>query len=114
MDDDPTRNPDGTLAEKWSCPDCKTHVHLHSDPDHASHDWTRDFVREHRYVHDQVLHAEHNGDRGSLRLALKYPAHHAAIVEIHGPIANLTPDHRRQLMAAAGIDDPLNPQGSTT
>ncbi|WP_084525382.1 hypothetical protein [Nocardia vaccinii] len=102
---DPLRGEDGEMLGEWQCPDCTTHVHLHDNPEHDSHDWTRDFIREHRYVHEQQLEAEHNGDRGMLRLALKYPALHAAIIQVHGPATDLHPEHRAQILRSAGIAD---------
>jgi hypothetical protein len=101
---DPLLDADGQLLEKWHCPDCNTHVHLHSDPQHESHYWTRDFIREHEYVHRQQLEA-HHGDRGMLRLALKYPALHAAIIQVHGPATDLTPEHRARILRSAGIQE---------
>ncbi len=101
---DPTCDADGNLADVWQCPDCNTRIHSHSDPDHASHDWTRDFVREHQYVHDQHLN-HHDGDGGMMRLALKYPALHAAIIQVHGPIEDLAAEHRAQILYSAGIEE---------
>lgn len=101
---DPTRDADGTLYERWECPDCRTIIHLHDDPDHPSHDWTRDFVAEHEYVHSTHLE-RHHGDRGMMRLALKYPAVHVGIIQVHGPIPDLHPEHRAQILRAAGIED---------
>ncbi|MFJ4653844.1 hypothetical protein ACIP5Y_21465 [Nocardia sp. NPDC088792] len=99
---DPLLNEDGTLRETWNCLDCKTTWHLHSEPAHPSHDAARDFIREHEYVHAQHL-AHHGGDRSMMRLALKYPALHAAIIQVHGPVEDLHPDHRAQILRAADI-----------
>lgn len=100
---DPLVDADGNLLDWWHCPDCNTHIRLHDDPSHDSHDWTRDFITEHQYVHEEHLRERHNGDRGMLRFALKYPAYHAAIIQIHGPIEDLHPDHRAEILRKAGI-----------
>jgi hypothetical protein len=92
------------VDETWQCPDCKTTIHLHADPEHPSHEWTADFIREHEYVHEQHLE-HHKGDRPMMRLALKYPALHAAIIEVHGPIEGLAQEHRAEILRQAGIED---------
>lgn len=101
---DPLYDSNGCLLEVWHCPDCNTHVHLHSSEDHESHSWTRDFIREHEYVHRQQLEA-HGGDRSMLRLALRHPALHAAIIQVHGPIAGLPDEHRAEILRSAGIEE---------
>jgi hypothetical protein len=105
-DDDILTDEHGNTYRKWSCPDCsgKTNVYLHIDPDHQSNAWHPDFVREHDYVHERHLE-HHGGDRGVMRLALKYPALHAAIIQVHGPISGLTSEHRAQILLRAGIDE---------
>lgn len=102
---DPTRDADGNVYPMWKCPDCRTFIHLHSDPDHPSHDWTRNAVAEHEYVHREHLAVLHAGDRGSLRLALRYPGLHSAIIQVHGPIPDLHPEHRAQILRSAGIEE---------
>lgn len=102
---DPLCGADGEMLTSWHCPDCNTNVHLHEDPEHPSHDWTRDFIAEHERVHRAQLEAEHNGDRGMLRLALKYPSLHAAIIQVHGPATDLVPEHRAQILQAANISE---------
>lgn len=104
-DVDPLLDKHGALRDRWHCTDCDTHVHLHPDPDHPSHEWTREFLAEHEYVHQQQMEAEHRGDRGALRLALKYPSLHAAIIQVHGPITDLNEDHRAQILRAARIEE---------
>lgn len=99
---DPLLDADGQLLETWRCPDCPTNVHLHSDPEHESQDKTRDFIREHEYVHRSHLE-HHGGDRGMMRLALRYPSLHAAIIQVHGPATDLDPEHRAQILRSAGI-----------
>ena len=101
---DPLCGDDGEMLDMWHCPDCDTHIHLHEDPDHDSHDWSRDFIREHQYVHAEHLES-HGGDVGMMRLALKYPALHAGIIEVHGPTEGLADEHMRQILQAAGIED---------
>lgn len=88
---------------QWHCPDCATVIHLHPNEDHESNDWTRDFLKEHLYVHEENLANSHDGHRGSLRLALKYPHIHAAVVKVYGPIKDLTDEHQVQIYEAAGI-----------
>lgn len=103
-DTDPLLDEDGNLLGTWSCPDCRTNIHLHSDPDHLSHDWTRGAIREHEGLH--AMHLEHHGgDRPMMRLALRYPHVHAAIIQIHGPATELEPEHRTQILRAAGIEE---------
>ncbi len=103
---DRLRGPDGNILEVWHCPDCNTHAYLHPDPDHSSNHWMRqEFLPEHEYVHRQQLKMDHDGDRGMLRLALKYPALHAAIIQVQGPAADLAPEHRAHILRTAGIKD---------
>ena len=102
---DPLLDADGNLAAEWHCPDCNTHIALHDDPEHISHDWTRAFIAEHLRVHEEVLAQRHNGDRSMLRLALRFPTFHAAVIQVHGPIKGLTDEHRAQILRSAGIPD---------
>lgn len=88
---------------QWHCPDCATVIHLHPDEDHESNNWTRDFLKEHLYVHEENLKNIHDGHKESLRLALKYPNVHAAIIKVHGPLRDLTDEHQVQIYEAAGI-----------
>jgi len=111
--DDPLRDATGQLLKMWVCPDCpptrmhdrhRTRVHLHPDPDHPSQDATRDFIREHQYVHEQHL-LRCAGDRSMMQLALRYPALHAGIIQVYGPIEDLTAEHRAQILQSAGFKD---------
>lgn len=88
---------------QWHCPDCATVIHLHPDEDHHSNEWTRSFIKEHVYVHEENLANSHDGHRETMRLALKYPHIHAAIVKVYGPVKDLTDEHQVQIYEASGI-----------
>lgn len=93
----------------WKCPDCDadegygTEIWLHPDENHESNDWTRSVIAEHQYVHAEHLKNRYNDNLNSMRLALKYPHVHRAIIEVYGPIENLTDEHQVQIYESAGI-----------
>lgn len=93
----------------WKCPDCNcekgfgTEIWLHPDEDHTSNDWTRSFIAEHQYVHEENLANMYSGNRNSMRLALKYPHVHTAIIRVLGPIEGLTDEHQVQIYESARI-----------
>lgn len=88
---------------KWCCDFCATVIHLHPEEDHFSNAWTLDFIAEHTYVHEENLKNMHDGHEGSFKLALKYPHIHAAVVQVYGPVKDLTDEHQVQIYEAAGI-----------